>query len=151
MNDVWMFWTKWHIKMTYRPFKSIRYPRHHICHIRKYIERRQSTCIVHKLCKMWLEIFGVFSKRWACVGWKHGCDFKQMKLFRGADRGVFLKLKVLMITDARLEITQFSEIMTPQFIRGKTNANEGRKTSVIMIRMVSWGRSCRGERRKHRS
>lgn len=89
--------------------------------------------------------------RWACVGWKHGCDFKQMKLFRGADRGVFLKLKVLMITDARLEITQFSEIMTPQFIRGKTNANEGRKTSVIMMRMVSWGRSCRGERRKHRS
>lgn len=71
------------------------------------------------------------------MGWKHGCDFKQMKLFRRADRGVFLKLKVLMITDARLEITQFSEIMTPQFTRGKTNANEGRKTSVMMMRMVS--------------
>lgn len=27
------------------------------------------------------------------MGWKHGCDFKQMKLFRGADRGVFFKVK----------------------------------------------------------
>lgn len=71
------------------------------------------------------------------MGWKHGCDFKQMNLFRGADRGGFLKLKVLMITDARLEIAQFSEIMTPQFIRGKTYANEGRKTSVIMMQELS--------------
>ena len=42
-----------------------------------------------------------------------------------------------MITDARLELVQFSEIMTPQFIRGKTNANERRKNRVIMMRMVS--------------